>query len=160
MGDDFERFRAKARTFLLAHKDHVAIHKLRVNRALTPTDLAELERMLGEAGIGGPAEINHAKETSHGLGLFVRSLVGLDREAAKAALAGFLAAKTLAANQIEFVNLIVNHLTEHAIMEASLLYTTPFTDLAPRGPDGIFSSLQVDELMGVLEQVRTAAMAG
>jgi type I restriction enzyme R subunit len=159
MGDDFERFRAKARTFLLAHKDHVAIHKLRMNRALTPADLAELERMLGEAGIGGPAEINHAKETSHGLGLFVRSLVGLDREAAKAALGGFLAGKSLAANQIEFVNLVVNHLTEHGIMEASLLYTSPFTDLAPRGPDGIFSSPQVDELMGVLEQVRMAAMA-
>jgi type I site-specific restriction endonuclease len=58
---------------------------------------------------------------SHGLGLFVRSLVGLDRSAAKDALAGFLAGKALAANQIEFVNLIVNHLTEHGVMEATLL---------------------------------------
>src|ERR1017187_5863627 len=102
-GDDFERFRAKARSFLLAHQDHVAIHKLRMNRALTSADLAELERMLGDAGIGGPEQINQAKETSHGLGLFVRSLVGLDREAAKTALGEFLAGKSLAANQIEFV---------------------------------------------------------
>jgi type I restriction enzyme R subunit len=159
-GDDFERFRAKARSFLLAHKDHVAIHKLRMNRALTPADLTELECMLGESGIGGPGDISRAKETSHGLGLFVRSLVGLDREAAKAALGGFLTGKLLAANQIEFVNLIVNHLTEHGVMEASLLYESPFTDITPRGPEGLFSSAQLSQLMGVLDQVRRAAMAG
>jgi type I restriction enzyme R subunit len=159
-GDGFEKFRAKARSFLLAHKDHVAIHKLRMNRALTAADVAELERMLREAGIGGPEEINQAKETSHGLGLFVRSLVGLDREAAKAALGGFLTGKSLAANQIEFVNLIVNHLTEHGVMAASLLYESPFTDLTPRGPEGLFSSAQLSQLMGVLDQVRRAAMAG
>ena len=159
-GDDFERFRAKARSFLLAHKDHIAIHKLRMNRALTAADVAELERMLREAGIGGPEEINQAKETSHGLGLFVRSLVGLHREAAKAALGAFLAGKSLAANQIEFVDLIVNHLTEHGVMEASLLYESPFTDITPRGPEGLFSSAQLSQLMGVLDQVRRAAIAG
>jgi type I restriction enzyme R subunit len=159
-GDDFERFRAKARSFLLAHKDHVAIHKLRMNRALTAADLAELERMLGEAGIGGPDEIGRAKETSHGLGLFVRSLVGLDREAAKEALGGFLTGKSLSANQIEFVNLVVNHLTEHGVMEASLLYESPFTDITPRGPDGLFSSAQVEALLSALDTVRQTAIAG
>jgi Type I site-specific restriction-modification system, R (restriction) subunit and related helicases len=104
--------------------------------------------------------VNRAKETSHGLGLFVRSLVGLDREAAKAALGGFLTGKSLAANQIEFVNLIVNHLTEHGVMVAGLLYESPFTDITPRGPEGLFSSAQLSQLMGVLDQVRRAAMAG
>jgi type I restriction enzyme R subunit len=159
-GDSFEKFRAKARSFLRSHQDHVAIHKLRMNRALTPADLAELERMLGESGIGSPQDIIQAKQASHGLGLFVRSLVGLDREAAKEVLGGFLTGKSLSANQIEFVNLIVNHLTEHGVMEASLLYESPFTDLTPRGPDGLFTSAQVDELMVVLAGVRARAMAG
>ena len=38
--------------------------------------------MLAQNGIGGTDEIQHAAEESHGLGLFVRSLVGFDREAA------------------------------------------------------------------------------
>src|SRR5437773_9749694 len=101
--DSFDRFRAKARAFLKAHADHITIHKLRTNAPLTPSDLDELERMLTSSGVGGAGHVQKAKEESHGLGLFVRSLVGLDREAAKQAFAGFLAGKTLQANQIEFV---------------------------------------------------------
>ena len=157
--DSFERFRAKARAFLREHEDHIAIHKLRMNKALTRSDLDELERMLAASGVGGADDVQKAKEESQGLGLFVRSLVGLDREAAKQAFAGFLAGKTLNANQIEFVNLIVNHLTDHGVMRAALLYESPFTDITPRGPDGIFSSAQVDELVAVLDRVRASALA-
>jgi type I restriction enzyme, R subunit len=156
---DYAKFRAKAQAFLRAHQDHVAIHKLRMNRSLTKADLAELERMLMESGIGAAEDIRRATEESHGLGLFVRSLVGLDREAAKEALTGFLAGKALSANQIEFVNLIVNHLTRHGVMEAAMLYASPFTDLTPRGPDGLFTSAEVDQLIAVIASVRETALA-
>ncbi len=130
-----------------------------MNRPLTQSDLDELERMLMASGVGGSGDLRKAKEESQGLGLFVRSLVGLDREAAKQAFAGFLAGKTLSANQIEFVDMIVNHLTEHGVMGAALLYESPFTDLTPRGPDGLFAPSQLDELLAVLDQVRAAAVA-
>jgi type I restriction enzyme R subunit len=115
--------------------------------------------MLEDSGCGGAEEINRAKRESDGLGLFVRSLVGLDRAAAKEALAGFLSGKRLGANQIEFVNLIVDHLTEHGVMPAALLYESPFTDITPRGPDGIFASVEVDELITTLLRVRATAIA-
>ena len=89
----------------------------------------------------------------------MRSLIGLDREAAKKSLATFLLGKTLTANQIEFINLIINHLTEHGAMDASLLYESPFTDLTPQGPDGLFTSVQVDELITALEQITATALA-
>ena len=158
-GGSFEKFRSKARAFLRAHQDHAAILKLRTNRALTASDLAELERMLAESGIGGAAELDRAKADSAGLGLFIRSLIGLEREAAKGALARFLDGTTLGGNQIEFVNLIVDHLTEHGMMEPGRLYESPFTDLTPQGPEGLFTSAQVDELLSVLAGVRATALA-
>jgi type I restriction enzyme, R subunit len=130
-----------------------------MNKVLTTTDLIELERMLVESGVGAREDVERAKTESHGLGLFVRSLVGMEREAAKQALAGFLAGKTLGAHQIEFVSLIVDHLTEHGVMEARRLYESPFTDLTPRGPEGLFSESAVDELIAVLDEVRRTAIA-
>lgn len=159
LNGDFEKFRMKARAFLRDHLDHVAIHKLRMNKALTATDFDELEKMFAESGIGGAEEIARAREESNGLGLFVRSLVGLDREAAKEALGGFLSGKTLSANQIEFTNMIVGHLTEHGIMEAALLYESPFTDITPSGPEGLFTAAQIDELVSVLHEVHDRAVA-
>ena len=156
---DLTRFRQKARHFLRAHQDHLAIHKLRMNKALTAADLAELQRMLAESGVGSAAELKRAEQAAHGLGLFVRMLVGMDREAAKQSLGGFLEGKTLNASQIEFLNLIVNHLTEHGVMEAKLLYESPFIDVASQGPDSLFTSLQVDELVAVLAQIRAMAAA-
>jgi type I restriction enzyme R subunit len=158
-GRDFAKFRAKAQAFLRTHEDHITIQKLRTNRPLTASDLAELERMLLENGVGAPEDIERAKTESHGLGLFVRSLVGMDREAAKEALAGFLAGKTLAANQIEFVNLVVDHLTEYGVVDARRLYESPFTDLTPRGPEALFSQASIDELLSVLDSVRRTAIA-
>ncbi len=158
-GTDDAKFRSKAQVFLRAHQDHISIHKLRMNKALTAADLGELQRILGESGIGAPEDIRRAAEESQGLGLFVRSLVGLDRQAAKEAMAGFLSGKSLGANQIEFVNLIVDHLTVHGVMNAAMLYESPFTELTPRGPDGLFSSTQVDQLLAAIEQVRQTAIA-
>ena len=65
----------------------------------------------------------------------------------------------MVANQIEFVSLIVHHLTEHGVMDARRLYESPFTDLAPHGPDGLFSQSSMDELLSVLDDVRRAATA-
>lgn len=158
-GADYAKFRAKAQSFLRAHQDYVAIHKLRMNRPLTESDLAALERMLAASGVGAPEDIRRAAEKSQGLGLFVRSLIGLDRAAAKAALAGFLDGRTLSASQIEFVNLIVDHLTEHGVMDVAMLYASPFTDLTPRGPDGLFSPKDLDELIRAVEAVRARAIA-
>ncbi len=158
-GADFAKFRAKAQAFLRSHQDHIAVNKLRMNMPLTSADLQELERVLVESGVGAPDDIERAKAESQGLGLFVRSLVGMDREAAKRALSGFLAGKTLGANQTEFVNLIVNHLTEHGVMEASRLYESPFTDLTPSGPEGLFDDSAVAQLVAAIDDVRSTAVA-
>jgi len=159
LGAGRARFLAKARAFLRRRLDHVAIEKLRKNKPLTATDLSELERMLAESGVGDAEEIRRAAAESHGLGLFVRSLVGLDREAAKEAMASFISGKLLSANQLEFINLVTDDLTEHGVMEPARLYESPFTDLTPRGPDALFKAAELDELMRILDGVRATAAA-
>ncbi len=157
--DAFAKFRAKARHFLRQHQDHVAVHKLRSNRQLTPTDLEELERMLRESGTGTTEDVEKAKADADGLGLFVRSLVGLDRAAAKEAFGDFQAGRNLTANQMEFVGMIVDHLTENGVVDESRLYESPYTDLNPLGIDGLFAEEAATELFAVLDEVRRRAAA-
>jgi type I restriction enzyme R subunit len=61
--------------------------------------------------------------------------------------------------QIDFVEMIVDYLTLHGAMDAAILYESPFTDITPQGPEGLFTSSQVDELFLILEEVYSRAAA-
>lgn len=114
--------------------------------------------MLVDAG-GSLEFISQAKEKSHGLGIFIRSLVGLDHEAAMQAFSEVINGTTATPNQIEFIDLIVMELTKNGIMEPSRLFQSPFTDLNAQGPLGIFPASKVSPIVEVLELIRERAAA-
>ncbi|MFZ1538895.1 MAG: DEAD/DEAH box helicase family protein [Chromatiaceae bacterium] len=157
-GLNMVKFKDKARVFLKAHESHLSLQRLRRNQPLTPSDLVELEKMLVQAG-GSPELIHEAKEKCHGLGLFIRSLVGLDHEAAMQAFNAFLSGTTATSNQIEFVNLIVLELTQSGLMEPDRLFQSPYTDLNAQGPLGIFPPAKVTQILEVLNTIRERAAA-
>ncbi len=83
----------------------------------------------------------------------------MDCDAAMEAIGSCLAGKTLTANQIEFVNLVVDHLTEHGVVSPERLYESRFTDLMPHGPESRFAASEFDELLKILDAVRATASA-
>jgi type I restriction enzyme, R subunit len=156
---DFARFKQKARHFLRAHEDHIVLHKLRQGKPLTPTDLSELEKMLLDAGIGEAGDIERARETSKGFGRFVRSIVGLDRAAVSEAFGEFLSAGAATAAQIEFINMVIEHLTDQGVMDPGLLYEAPFTDVAPTGPEKLFDEEKTARLFTKIQTINDSAVA-
>ena len=159
-GTDLTRFRAKAAAYLRQHQDHVALQRLRRNKQLTAADLHSLEEMLAASGAGKTTDIVWAAEHSGGLGLFIRSLVGLDKSAAVEAFGQFLDNGNATVDQIRFVNLIVDELTQTGAMEPSRLYESPYTDHAPTGPDYVFPDAQVDDIVSILRDVKAHAIPG
>ncbi len=154
-----ERFHAKVRDFLHRHDDNLALQKLRRNRPLTETDLSELEHLLVESGEFDEAALRRSIEEARGLGAFIRSLVGLERESVVEALSEFLDATTFSSKQIDFVKLIVDHLTHNGVMEPSALYDPPFVDHAPSGPEVLFPSERLNQLQIRLAEINARASA-
>lgn len=145
------QFRKKARAYVDAHADHVTLARLRQGKPLTPTDLDELQRLLEEADIASSADFARVRAMPD-LPDFVRSLVGLDRKAAQAAFNEALAGQILSAQQIRFVEMIVDHLSASGRMEPELLYAPPFTDSAPNGVSDVFGSAEVSRIIEAINE--------
>ena len=75
------------------------------------------------------------------------------------AFSEFLQGSTATPNQIEFVNLIVQELTETGVMEPERLFESPFTDLNAQGPLGLFTPNNVTQIVEVLSQIRERVVA-
>lgn len=133
-----DRLRDQALVFLRDHIEHPALRKVRWNEPLTSDDLAALESMFIDAGVAQPQQLRTVANQDGGLGLFIRSLVGLDRAAAKGAFSEFLQSRTVTVDQVEFMNLIIEHLTQCGWMRPEQLYSSPFTDDFTAGPSSVF----------------------
>ncbi len=58
-----------------------------------------------------------------------------------------------------FLNMIIDHLAEHGLLDPAQLYESPFTDVTPQGPEALFGGEQVNRLIQILASVRQTATA-
>jgi type I restriction enzyme R subunit len=152
-GVNREQYKKKVEQFLRDHRDEPVIRKIHLAEPLTIEDLAELDRFFYDGGAAASKEFVQVYGRPENLAAFVRGLVGLDRRAAKQRFAAFLDQQVYTADQIEFVNHIINYLTENGAMEPGLLYEQPFTDVHHMGPEGLFTQAQATDLFRVLQEI-------
>jgi len=158
VGTNHSKFERKVRNYLRSHEDDLIVQKLVRGRQITSSDLEELKHTFLDLGFGIEVDIDLATEEHHGFGLFLRSITGLQREAAKAAFDDFQAGKTLTPAGHDFIELIIDSLTTNGIIEVGHLYEQPFTSRAPRGPESIFDDTDVDEIAHVLTLLKNTAI--
>ncbi|MFM7884848.1 MAG: type I restriction-modification enzyme R subunit C-terminal domain-containing protein, partial [Microcystis panniformis] len=154
-----EQYRRKVEAYIRQHQDHVAIAKLKRNIPLTETDLSALEEMLFSAAeIESRQRFEEVFGRTKSLKLLIREIVGLDpagirvaaRQAAKQAFARYLQGTNFSANQIRFIENIIDILTKNGIMNPGALYEPPFTDNHPEGLDGMFNDQEADRIVSIL----------
>lgn len=150
---EFAQFRKRAEHFLKENLADRAVAKVRSGEPLTDADITELQRILVAAGIGDDSTFEQASKKAGSFGRFIRGLVGLDRAAAKAAFAEFLDDKRHSKNQIQFVNLIIDELTERGVVDVSRVYESPYTALSPEGPEAIFVEDDLNRIVKTLQEL-------
>lgn len=145
------QYRKKVQKIIRDNEGHVAIAKLRRNQALTEMDLEALEAMLFDPEtVGTRAQFEQVFGKDLRLPRFIRQLVGLDRNAAKAAFGKYLAGSGFTANQVRFVETIIDFLTTNGVMDPGLLFEAPFTDGHPEGVEGMFGDEDVDNIIAIV----------
>jgi type I restriction enzyme R subunit len=149
-GVDKGRFKMKVRRFIEEHRDHITLIKLRKAETLTAQDLEELERFFVEQGIAAPEDLDAIK-AEQGLVRFLRSLTGLDRAAAKDAFSGFIADRHLTADQLEFLDRIIDALTETGFVDPKNFYESPYTDIDSQGIVGVFPKEQAKQIIEIVK---------
>ena len=125
--DDLKNYKAKAEYYIRQHQDEYVISKLRNNIPLNEDDIKTLENILwSEVGSKKEYEAEYGQKP---LGELVREIVGLDMAAAKEAFAEYLNSVNLDANQIYFVNQIIEYIVHNGILkDFTVLQEPPFTD--------------------------------
>ena len=155
--DDLKNYKAKAEFYVRQHQDNEVIAKLKSNIPLDSNDVKVLEQILWSEV--GSKEDYVAEFGEKPLGEFVREIVGLDMNAAKAAFADYLNDVNLDSRQIYFVNQIVEYIVHNGLMkDLSVLQESPFTDKG--SVVEVFTDLSV--WMGIrkiIEQVNANAVA-
>lgn len=151
------QYRKKVEAFLQGQQTHPVIRKVRHAESLTAADLEALEVLLFEAS---EIESREVFEEVYGqqdnLATFIRSLVGLDRQAARQAFAHYLDTQVFNAKQIRFVENLVEMLTRKGSVPVSALYEPPFTNAHPQGIDGVFQEDDADRLVTLVRRLARA----
>ncbi|MCB0575656.1 MAG: DEAD/DEAH box helicase family protein [Saprospiraceae bacterium] len=154
--NDLNAYRTRVQQFLYEHRQHLSIHKLTHNIPITTGELSELERMLLEQSDLGSREDFEKAFGTQPLGALVRSMLGLDAEAARAVFAEFLATPGLNTPQIRFVDLIIRSLTINGVVDPAQLFAPPFTDVHTGGLT-VFDDRLAGKVVDLLEGVRRNA---
>ena len=155
--NDLEVYKRKVEQYVKQHSTHLTIHKLRNNVQITKDELDSLENMLFEQGDIGTKEEFIKAFGEQPLGRFIRSIIGVDANAAKLAFGEILSGQTLNAQQIRFMDTIINFFTVKGIIEPSMLFEPPFTDINTSGIMGVFDERTSTKIISLIDRINHTA---
>ena len=153
-----QSYKDRVEAFIRKNKSHLVIDKLYKNLPITMNELEVLEQFLLKEAL--ESKDRFIKEYGEQpLGKFVRNIIGLDIEIANQLFADFISKGNLNANQITFIQKIINYLNQKGVIEKQLLTQAPFNEHHDQGVFGIFPEEdQVMKVIQVINQVNENAM--
>jgi type I restriction enzyme, R subunit len=156
---NFESSYAKLKKIILDNSNNLTIHKLHTNQTITNYELDALDKMLFEqSGVGTHEEFKKVLGDKP-LGIFIRSILGLDRSSANAIFSSFLSNGPLSSEQINFINFMITQFTQNGKIEPDMLYESPFTKYHESGVSGIFPEA-APKIIQMIKETNQRAMVG
>ena len=152
-----QSYRDRVESYVRKNKQHLTIRKLSTNEPITQAEIEELEKLLYSKEVGTREEFM-LEYGEIPLGKFIRSIIGLELSAANALFSDFIQNSNLSADQITFINAIISYLTTNGVIEKSMLFEPPFTNVNDQGITGVFDDADVVKIVRLIDEVNTNAL--
>lgn len=150
-------YKKRVEKFIRENEHNITIHRIRNNIPITKAELDELERMLFSIDENADREMLNRAVEGQPLGKFVRSILGLDINAAKSAFAEFLNDQNLDSSQINFINTLIDYLCQNGTIDKDMLFDKPFTNINDQGVVGVFPQ-QASKIISIVDGINANAM--
>ncbi|MDA9214198.1 hypothetical protein N9P12_03325 [Bacteroidia bacterium] len=155
-------YKERVEAYVRKNRHHLVISKLQNNEPITSKELEALENLLFTEDVADSKEkfIEHYGEKP--LGVFIRSIVGLSKEALNQEFADFISAGNLTANQMTFIRTIIEYLSVNGtVAKAALFDQPPFNQQYDDGIMGIFSNDEgsVSRVLQIVDHIHQNAIA-
>lgn len=144
-----QSYKDRVESFIRKNKNHLVIDKLYKNIPVTTKELELLEEFLMQEAESKDRLFTEYEEQP--LGKFVRKIIGLDIEAAQKHFATLIHQANLNANQITFIQKIIDYLNKNGVLDKTMLTQPPFNDQDDNGIIGIFP--EEDQLVKVIQLI-------
>lgn len=151
-------YKERVESYIRKNKHHITIQKLRSNTPITAGELQTLETMLFDGQERGTKQEFIKEYGEQPLGVFIRSIVGLDIQAANEAFSGFIQKGNLRADQMTFIKSIISFLERNGMIDKSMLFEPPFTDLNDQGLLGVFDDAEATRIISIVEEINGNAV--
>lgn len=151
-------YRKRVEKFIRENQHHITIHRICTNKPISKSELDELERLLFSIDKAGNKALLEKATGGAPLGKFIRSILGLDINAAKEAFGEFLSKGNLSVDQINFINTIIDYLNVKGTIDRQMLFDKPFTEINDEGLTGVFSMEQAGMIVSIVDKINKNAV--
>jgi type I restriction enzyme, R subunit len=150
-------YKRRVEKFIRDNKNHITIHRICNNKPISRPELDELEKLLFRIDIISKEKLDQITGRQP-LAKFIRSILGLDVNAAKEAFSQFLDGQQLNATQLHFINTIIDYLAVNGTIEKRMLFDKPFTDINDQGLAGVFEMEKAGAIVRIVDSINKNAM--
>jgi len=152
---DFDDYKRKVKRFVEKNRNNATIHKLLYNEPITAADYKELERIFTEELGTKEDYVGSYQDTP--FGLLIRKIAKMNREAAMAAFGSFIAEECPNAEQIAFIEKVVDHLVENGcVNNVRDLMSAPFD--RPIKFSVLFTQEEQKKMVQIINQIKENAL--
>ena len=155
--DTLINYKAKIESYILKNQDDAVIKKLKNNIPITKSDIDDIEKKLVKE-LGNEDGLKNELGDKQ-LGEFIRSITGMDMNAAKTAFSGYIDEASLNSDQIYFLDQIIDYIVTNGTMkDMSVLKDPPFTNHG--SVSELFSDITTwQKIRSAIDQINNNAIA-